>query len=93
MQEPDDYRNPQGAKSFTVRVTDVNGKVYGEYDVPFTCGDKSCETSADAVASVDDGASSSSTPPTIVEEKEDITAPAPSTQSPSSPPSNNKVRS
>lgn len=48
MKEPDDYRSPEGRKSFMVRVTDVDGQSYGEFDVDFSCGDSVCGTSTDA---------------------------------------------
>lgn len=48
MNQPEDYRNPQGGKKITVRVKDMNGRSYGEFTIPFTCGDQACYVSRDA---------------------------------------------
>lgn len=47
MKQPADYRNPQGNKSFTLRIMDKVGRSYGEFNVPFTCGD-TCHVNTDA---------------------------------------------
>jgi hypothetical protein len=48
MKQPNDYRSLVGPKSFVVRVSDVGGQPYGEFDVEFSCGDSVCGTPTDA---------------------------------------------
>lgn len=47
MKQPVDYRSPEDGKKFSVRITDKHGRSYGEFMVPFTCGE-SCRVNTDA---------------------------------------------
>jgi len=52
-QKPSNYVSaPNGGagQHIPIRVTDISGKVYGEYNVAFTCGSTHCSKDTDAPA-------------------------------------------